>query len=174
MALTKVRKLVERDRVHAVVGIVLSAAAIAVKDYVNAQKVPLPNPYVFRLTYTGAMTAAPIGQWAYRSLKARRAAIIASDSVGPIENIMAWARSFEEAGGKVVCRYGALAQLTVWIDGQVLCIDSDMRKDVPDDVARSTIRAYNDFLERATGYTAKERAKKAQERAKARSFDGAI
>ncbi len=73
-----------------------------------------------------------------------------------------------EAGGKVVCRYGALAQLTVWIDGQVLCIDTDMRKDVPDDVARSTIRAYNDFLERATGYTAKERAKKAQERAKAR------
>ena len=44
----------------------------------------------------------PIAQWAYRTLKARRASIIASDSVGPIENIMAWARGFEEAGGKVV------------------------------------------------------------------------
>ena len=116
VALTKIRKLVERDRVHAVVGIVLSAAALAVKDYVNAQKTPLlisgfavaegltlqPNPYVFRLTYTGAMTAGPIGQWTYRNLKARRAAIIASDSVGPLEIIMAWARAFEEAGGKVV------------------------------------------------------------------------
>ncbi len=116
VALTKIRKLVERDRAHAVVGIVLSSAALAVKDYVNTQKVPLlisgfavaesltlqQNPYVFRLTYSGSMTGAPIGQWAYRSLKARRAAIIASDSVGPIEIIMAWARAFEESGGKVV------------------------------------------------------------------------
>jgi branched-chain amino acid transport system substrate-binding protein len=115
VALTKIRKLVERDRVHAVVGIVLSAAALAVKDYVNAQKVPLlisgfavaesltlqPNPYVFRLTYTAAMTGGPIGQWTYRNLKARRAALIASDSVGPIEIIMAWARGFEGAGGKI-------------------------------------------------------------------------
>lgn len=116
VALTKIRKLVERDKVQAVVGVVLSAAALAIKDYVNTQKVPLvisgfavaetltlqPNPYVFRLTYTATMTGGPIGQWAYRSLKARRAAIIASDSVGPIEIIMAWARAFEEAGGKVV------------------------------------------------------------------------
>src|SRR5262249_37520018 len=40
VALTKIRKLVERDRAQAVVGLVLSAAALAVKDYVNAQKVP--------------------------------------------------------------------------------------------------------------------------------------
>jgi len=116
VALTKIRKLVERDRAQAVVGIVLSAAALAVKDYVNAQKVPLlisgfataevltlqPTPYVFRLTFTASMTGGPGAQWTYRTLKARRASIIASDSVGPIENIMAWARSFEEAGGKVV------------------------------------------------------------------------
>ncbi len=116
VALTKIRKLVERDRAHVVVGIVLSAAAIAVKDYVNAQKVPLvisgfavaesltlqPSPYVFRLTYSASMTGAPAAQWTYRNLKARKAAIIASDSVGPIEIIMAWARAFEEAGGKVV------------------------------------------------------------------------
>jgi len=116
VAVTKIRKLAEQDRVHAVVGIVLSSAAVAVKDYVNTQKVPLvisgfavaenltlqPNPYVFRITYTGNMTGGPIGQWAYRHLKARRAAIIASDSVGPLEIILAWARAFEEAGGKVV------------------------------------------------------------------------
>ena len=116
VALTKVRKLVEQDRAQAVVGIVLSASAIAVKDYVNARKVPLvisgfavaesltlqPSPYVFRITYSASMTAGPIGQWTYRTLKAKRAAIIASDSVGPIELITAWARAFEEAGGKVV------------------------------------------------------------------------
>src|SRR2546426_833203 len=32
----------------------------------------------------------------------RRAAIIASDSVGPLELMMAWARAFEESGGKIV------------------------------------------------------------------------
>lgn len=116
VAQTKIRKLVERDRAQAVVGIVLSAAALAVKDYMNAQKVPLlisgfavaesltlqPSPYVFRLTYSASMTAAPIAQWAFRKLNARRAAIIASDSVGPLELILAWARAFEDAGGKVV------------------------------------------------------------------------
>src|SRR5207237_1960734 len=39
VALTKIRKLVERDRAQAIVGLVLSAAALAVKDYVSAQKV---------------------------------------------------------------------------------------------------------------------------------------
>src|SRR5712691_9763718 len=116
VALTKIRKLVERDRAQAVVGIVLSAAALAVKDYVNTQKVPLlisgfavaetltlqPNPYVFRITYTGNMTGGPAGTWAFKHLKAKKAAIIASDSVGPLEIILAWARAFEEAGGKVV------------------------------------------------------------------------
>jgi branched-chain amino acid transport system substrate-binding protein len=116
VALTKIRKLVERDRAQAIVGLVLSAAALAVKDYVNTQKVPLlisgfavaesltlqSNPYVFRLTYSAAMTGAPIGQWTYRQLKARKAAIIASDSVGPLELMMAWARAFEESGGKIV------------------------------------------------------------------------
>ena len=116
VAVTKMRKLAEQDHVHAVVGIVLSAAAIALKDYVNNQKVPLlisgfavaetlthqPNPYVFRITYTGNMTGGVIGAWAHRHLKAKRAAIIGSDSVGPLEIILAWARGFEEAGGKVV------------------------------------------------------------------------
>src|SRR5215471_4024333 len=116
VALTKIKKLVERDGAHAVLGIVLSAAAIAVKDYVNEKKVPLlisgfavaenltlqNNPYVFRFTYSGDMTAAPIAQFAYKTLKARKAAIVASDSVGPLEIILAWARAFEEAGGKVV------------------------------------------------------------------------
>src|SRR3989441_10041805 len=116
VALTKIRKLVERDRAQAIVGLVLSAGAPAVKDYVNTQKVPLLisgfavaenltlqlNPYVFRFTYSAAMTGAPIGQWTYRHLKARRAAIIASGSVGPLELMMAWAPAFEDSGGKIV------------------------------------------------------------------------
>src|SRR3989449_10365682 len=115
VALTKIRKLVERDRAQAIVGLVLSAAALAVKDYVNTQKVPLlisgfavaetltlqPNPYVFRLTYSPCMTAAPIGQWTYRHLKARRAAIIAPDSVGPLPLVMDMGPALQGTGRKV-------------------------------------------------------------------------
>src|SRR2546428_1386291 len=114
VALTKIRKLVERDRAQPIVGLVLSAAALAVKDYVNTQKVPLlisgfavaetltlqPNPYVFRLTYSPCMTAAPIGQWTYRHLKARRAAVNAPDNGGPPQPVVAWGPPLEEAGGK--------------------------------------------------------------------------
>jgi branched-chain amino acid transport system substrate-binding protein len=83
VALTKIRKLVERDQAKAIVGLVLSAAALAVTDYVNAQKVPLlisgfavaenltlqQNPYVFRVTYSAAMTGAPIGRWTSETIR---------------------------------------------------------------------------------------------------------
>src|SRR5262249_39843874 len=64
--LTKTKKLVERDHVHVVAGVILSAAAIAMKDYLHAQQVPFiisgaavaeplmmekPSPYVFRTTF---------------------------------------------------------------------------------------------------------------------------
>lgn len=117
VALTKTKKLVERDRVHAVVGVILSAAAIAMKDYIHAQQVPFlvsgaavaeplmmerPSPYVFRTTFSASQVPTPLAKYAYDKLKARTAAVIAGDTVGTIELVMAFARAFEEAGGKVV------------------------------------------------------------------------
>src|SRR2546428_7840091 len=114
VALTQIRKLVERDRAQAIVGLVLSAAALAVKDYVNTQKTPLLisgfavaetltlqlNPYVFRLTYSPCMTAAPIGQRTYRHLKARRAGPTPPARPAPPQPVVAWGPPLEEAGGK--------------------------------------------------------------------------
>ncbi len=71
-----------------------------------------------------------------------------------------------EEQGKVLVSFGALAKFTVWLDGKSLCVETQMKTDVPNDVASDTIKRYNVFLERATGYTAKERGKKAQEKAK--------
>lgn len=71
-----------------------------------------------------------------------------------------------EEQGKVVASFGALARLTAWADGKILCVEAQMKIDVPNDVAAETIRCYNSFLERATGYNAKQRGKKAQERVK--------
>lgn len=117
VTLTKARKLVELDRVDALVGLVLSSAALAVRDYVTAQKVPLiitgfataedltmekASPYVFRATWSSAQIPATMAKWVRQNLKVRTAALVATNSVGPQEIMMGFARAFEEAGGKVV------------------------------------------------------------------------
>ncbi len=75
--------------------------------------------------------------------------------------------SATEEGGKVVASFGACTRLTAWTDGKSLFVDTEMKTGVADDVARGTITAFNTFLEQATGYSAKERAKRAQQSAKA-------
>ena len=69
-------------------------------------------------------------------------------------------------GGKVIVSYGALEKLVAWTDGKRLFVDTTMKPGVPDHVATDTIKAFNAFLEKATGYTAKERGKRAQAAAK--------
>ncbi|OGS48198.1 MAG: hypothetical protein A3K68_06690 [Euryarchaeota archaeon RBG_16_68_13] len=67
---------------------------------------------------------------------------------------------------KVVVSFGALERLLVWSDGKSLFVETTMKPGVPDAVATDTIKAYNRFLEQATGYSAKERGKRAQKKAK--------
>ena len=75
--------------------------------------------------------------------------------------------SVEERDGKLVSSFGALQEIKAWAAGKnVLGVETVMNKDVANDVAQSTIKAYNTFLETATGYTAKERGKRAQKKAK--------
>jgi hypothetical protein len=69
-------------------------------------------------------------------------------------------------GDKVVVSFGAIEKLTAWTDGRQLFVDMVMKTSVADGVATDTITRNNRFLEAATGYSAKERAKKAQEAAK--------
>jgi len=67
-----------------------------------------------------------------------------------------------EEGGKVVASFGALRRLATWTDGKVLCVDTESDPTVDAPAASETIRRYNVFLERATGYSAKERSKRAK------------
>ncbi len=68
--------------------------------------------------------------------------------------------------GKVASSFGAIERLLAWTDGKQLFVDMSMKLGVPDALATETITRNNRFLEAATGYTAKERGKKAQEAAK--------
>jgi hypothetical protein len=56
--------------------------------------------------------------------------------------------------------YGAIARLAVRASGRELEVDVTMNPKVPEEVARETIARYNRFLEEATGYGAKERARR--------------
>lgn len=79
------------------------------------------------------------------------------------------AEMFPEAGtdgDKVLVSFGAIERMVAWTDGKRLFVDTVMKTGVPDHVATETIKAFNSFLEKATGYTARERSKKAQQAAK--------
>jgi hypothetical protein len=75
--------------------------------------------------------------------------------------------SAETKDGKVVTSFGAATRITAWTDGKSLFVDTEMNPQVDNETAGKTIRAFNRFLEAATGYNAKDRAKRAQQSAKA-------
>ncbi|MCI4336330.1 MAG: DUF5611 family protein [Thermoplasmata archaeon] len=63
-------------------------------------------------------------------------------------------------GGAVLAKYGALARLKAWPEKKELAIEVTMDPKVEVEVAGETVRRYNRFLEDATGFSAKERAKR--------------
>lgn len=69
--------------------------------------------------------------------------------------------------GKYVASYGALERVAVWTDGKSLFVDTVMNPRVDDDTAVRTRQTWNAFLERATGFSTKQRAKRVQDVAKA-------
>ena len=79
--------------------------------------------------------------------------------------------SAETRDGKVVASFGAATRITAWTDGESLFVDTEMNPQVDNETAGKTITAFNRFLEAATGYNAKERAKRAQQSAKAGSTE---
>ena len=66
---------------------------------------------------------------------------------------------------KLHSSFGALETITVWLDDKkTLCVETKMNTRVDDKTATETIRAYNQFLERATGFNTKERKKRANKK----------
>ncbi len=73
----------------------------------------------------------------------------------------------EEGDKLIVEDEGAISSLTIWTEGRTgLWVDIKMNPDVDNDTASETISMWNNFLEQATGFTAKERKKRAKKKAK--------
>jgi len=117
IGLTKVKKLIERDRVDFVVGPVNSAVALAIRNYVHEQAVPLivpvaftrdltsperASPSIFRLVETSDQSSFPMGGWMVKNTKYRKVIVIATDFVAGHHSAEAFMAGFREAGGEIV------------------------------------------------------------------------
>ncbi|ADE37061.1 DUF5611 family protein [Methanohalophilus mahii] len=66
-------------------------------------------------------------------------------------------------GDKLVTSYGVMKELSVWMNGKKLVVDTNSEAEgVPDEVILDTNKRFRNFLYKATGYTAKERVKNAK------------
>lgn len=115
VGLAKAKKLVEKDQVHLLAGVVSSGVAAGLGDYVTAQKKPLiltnagddpltqqkASPYIFRASFANSQTSMPLGEWAYKK-GYRKAVIIASDYPAGWHHTGGFARTFTQAGGQII------------------------------------------------------------------------
>jgi len=115
-AKTKTQELVERDKVHVIIGPLAAFEALAIDDYIAQSKTPIispsaaaedltqrkPNPWFVRTSCSSAQVNYPVGDYAAKTLGYKRVAIIADDFAYGHETASGFQRAFEDAGGKVV------------------------------------------------------------------------
>lgn len=116
VGLTKAKKLVERDGVNLVLGVISSGVALSAGPYLAENKKVFfitnagadeltqqrANPYLFRNSFsnsTGGMVAA---DWGYKQKGWRTAVILGSDFAAGWEWTGGFARVFTDLGGKIV------------------------------------------------------------------------
>jgi len=117
VGLTKTRKLVERDRVDVLVGPVHSGVALAIRDYVHGQGIPLivpvaftrdltapgkASPWLFRVVETTDQGNFAMGTWVFKKTPYRKIVIMASDFVAGRHSVEAFNAAFRAAGGEIV------------------------------------------------------------------------
>lgn len=139
-AKSKAQELVELNKVHVLMGPLAAFEALAIDDYIKAQKIPTlsvaaaedmtqrkPNPWFVRATSTSAQCAHVMADHCAKTLKFKRMVLIADDIAYGHEMNAGFQRVFEENGGKIVQKmfppltapdYGSfLAQLKTNVDG---------------------------------------------------------
>jgi hypothetical protein len=98
----------------------------------------------------------PIRRGHYKNIEGVRLKDMMEMAFGPVH----------EEEGKFVASYGALERIVAWADPKSLHVDTKANLNVDNDTAVRTRERWNAFLEQATGYTSKQRAKKIQEETK--------
>ena len=116
VALTKVRKLVEKDGVHILMGGLLASTGYALQPYVDGKKIPTLYPvmspddltqrkrakWIVRTGWSSSLPSHPFGEYAYNELGLRKIVTIGFDYAFGWEVVGGFQKTFEDAGGKVV------------------------------------------------------------------------
>ena len=115
-ALTRLRKLVESDKVHAVAGIFLANEGYALAPKVDEYRIPTvwavvsaddltqrkPTKWAVRTGWTSSQPNHPFGEYAAKTLGYKRVVTIAMDYAFGWEQVGGFQKTFEEAGGQIV------------------------------------------------------------------------
>jgi len=118
VALTKARKLVEKDKVHMLAGFISSADGYAVAPYVREKKIfmivtgncgaegltkdpKLRSPYIWRTTQATGMHSYAMTEYLIKN-NMRRVVLLTSGYSGGYEIADGFAHSFIEAGGTII------------------------------------------------------------------------
>jgi branched-chain amino acid transport system substrate-binding protein len=116
VALTKLRKLVESDGVHVLVGETFAHIGYALAPRVDEYQVPMlypviaaddltqrkPAKWVVRTGWTSSQPSHPFGEWVYNTLGYRKIVTIAIDYAFGWEVVGGFQKTFEEAGGQII------------------------------------------------------------------------
>src|SRR3981189_1358968 len=142
LARTKTQELVEREKVHVIIGPLATFEALAIDDYMLQSKVPLITPtsaaqndlaqkkqsdYVIHVYGTAAQPMYALGDYAAKKVGLKRIAMIADDFTYGHEGAAGFHRVFEDDGGRIVQKlwpplnvpdYGSfIGQLKTNVDG---------------------------------------------------------
>ena len=115
-ALTKLRKLVESDRVHVVAGVILSNVAYALVPYIEQQGIPALYPinsaddltqrrrprWLVRTGFSAGGNMHPFGEYAAKVLGYRKVVTIGLDYAFGWETVGGSHKAFEDNGGQVI------------------------------------------------------------------------
>ena len=114
-ARTKTQELVEKNKVHMLIGPLAAFEALAIDDYIAQQKIPTlsvaaaedmtqrkANPWFVRATSTSSQCAHPMADYCAKTLKWKRMVLIADDIAYGHEMTAGFQRVFENLGGKII------------------------------------------------------------------------
>lgn len=116
VALAKVKKLVEDDRVDFLIGPISSAVVLAIRSYVHDHGTPLlvpaaftrvltspqhASPSIFRLSDTTDQANYPMGAWVIKHTRYRKVIVMAADFAGGRHSVEAFMAGFQAAGGEI-------------------------------------------------------------------------
>lgn len=116
VALTKLRKLVESDKVQVLAGGLFAHVGYALAPKVDEYRVPMlypvmaaddltqrqPAKWVVRTGWTSSQPSHPFGEWVVKTLGYKKVVTIGMDYAFGWEVVGGFQKSFEEAGGQVI------------------------------------------------------------------------